>query len=122
MSERLKEHDWKSCVRAKLVPRVQIPLSPPEQKGARVPGSGSRKDQCRVRDFAPVPCAGPRTLAPGPYTLKLKKPGPAQRESYEPRQVRKEAAVIVIPCAAGSLAFIKKGSRVQGIGSSEKRT
>ncbi len=29
MSERLKEHDWKSCVRPKGVPRVRIPLSPP---------------------------------------------------------------------------------------------
>ena len=28
VSERLKEHDWKSCVR-ETVPRVQIPLSPP---------------------------------------------------------------------------------------------
>jgi hypothetical protein len=32
MSERLKEHDWKSCVLAKLAPRVQIPLSPPLQR------------------------------------------------------------------------------------------
>ena len=29
MSERLKEHDWKSCVRPKGVSRVRIPLSPP---------------------------------------------------------------------------------------------
>ena len=25
----LKEHDWKSCVLPKAVPRVRIPLSPP---------------------------------------------------------------------------------------------
>ena len=31
MSERLKEHDWKSCVRV-CVPRVQIPLSPPNKR------------------------------------------------------------------------------------------
>jgi hypothetical protein len=73
MSERLKEHDWKSCVR-EIVPRVQIPLSPPEIQW-------------------------------------LKKPGPAQREGYESRQVRKEAAVVVVLCAAGRLAFIKAVTR-----------
>ena len=29
MSERLKEHDWKSCALLIAAPRVQIPLSPP---------------------------------------------------------------------------------------------
>ena len=29
MSERLKEHDWKSCVLLIAAPRVRIPLSPP---------------------------------------------------------------------------------------------
>ena len=33
MSERLKEHDWKSCVRPKGVSRVRIPLSPPFSPG-----------------------------------------------------------------------------------------
>ena len=42
MPERLKGHDWKSCVRAKLVPRVQIPLSPPDI-GTGGPGIGSRQ-------------------------------------------------------------------------------
>jgi len=32
-------------------------------------------------------------------------PGPAQRGSYEPRQIRKKAAAVANPCAAGSLAF-----------------
>ena len=50
----------------KRVPRVQIPLSPPDKK--------------------------------------IEKPGPAQREGYEPRQVRKKAAVVANPCAAASLA------------------
>ena len=38
-------------------------------------------------------------------SLDYKWPGPAQREGYEPRQVRKEAAVIASPCAAGRLAL-----------------
>ncbi len=48
-------------------------------------------------------------------------PGPAQREGYEPRQVRKEAAVVVVLCAAGRLAFINwvEGPRDPG---PEKRT
>ena len=32
-------------------------------------------------------------------------PGPARREDYKPRQVRKEAAVVISPGAAVSLAF-----------------
>jgi len=41
----------------------------------------------------------------------VKWPGPAQREGYEPRQVRKEAAVVASPCAAGRLAFFINGKR-----------
>src|SRR5512147_1836943 len=33
----LKEHDWKSCVRPKGVPRVRIPLSPPSFYPLRPP-------------------------------------------------------------------------------------
>ncbi len=33
MPERLKGHDWKSCVGLKALPRVRIPLSPPGTKG-----------------------------------------------------------------------------------------
>ncbi len=67
MSERLKEHDWKSCVR----------------------------DETRTEGSNPSLSA----IEPNIWS------GPAQRGGYEPRQVRKEAAVIIFLCAAGSLAF-----------------
>jgi hypothetical protein len=69
MSERLKEHDWKSCVRATT-----------GTEGSNPSLSAKAKDD--------------------------KIPGPAQREGCKPRQVRKEAAVAAIPCAAGRLVLI----------------
>jgi hypothetical protein len=68
MSERLKEHDWKSCVRATT-------------------GTEGSNPSLSAR-----------------YMTKI--PGPAQREGCKPRQVRKEAAVVTIPCAAGRLVLI----------------
>ena len=71
MSERLKEHDWKSCVRATT-------------------GTEGSNPSLSAR-----------------YMTRI--PGPAQREGYKPRQVRKEAAVVAIPCAAGRLVFNSDG-------------
>ncbi len=64
MPERLKGHDWKSCVPPKGVPWVQIPLSPP------------------------LRCDGPSQSAPRRVVA-----GPRAMEFRETRQVRKEAAV-----------------------------
>lgn len=69
MSERPKEHDWKSCV--------------PPQSGTE----GSNPSLSAIINE---------------YT-----PGPAQRGGYEPRQVRKKAAVVAFLCAAASLAFVE---------------
>ena len=54
-----------------------------------------------------VSSRGPRVQIPlSPPDTKIEKPGPAQREGYETRQVRKKAAVVANPCAAASLAPI----------------
>jgi hypothetical protein len=47
----------------------------------------------------------PRVQIPVSPPLK-NLPGPAQRGGYEPRQIRKKAAAVTNPCAAGSLAFL----------------
>ncbi len=64
MPERLKGHDWKSCVPPKGVPWVQIPPSPP-------------------REFDGPSTSAPRRVVAGPRAMEFR----------EPRQVRKEAAV-----------------------------
>ena len=48
-------------------------------------------------------------VASGSAGMDHRKPGPAQRLDYEPRQVRKEAAVVFDACAAGSLVFYAPG-------------
>src|SRR3954454_8855061 len=54
MSEWLKEHAWKACV-GETLPRVRIPLSPPNFALARLserdvfrPSRGSRRDSART--------------------------------------------------------------------------
>ena len=71
MSERLKEHAWKACVR-ETVPRVRIPLSPPFLFLMVVCGLS-----------ALVFNVGPQQIPAGSYAM----------ETHEPREVRKEATV-----------------------------
>lgn len=57
MPERLKGHDWKSCVSSKGVPWVQIPLSPP-----------------RIR-------AAPRRVVAGPRAMEFREPRQVRKEA-----------------------------------------
>ena len=59
MTEWLKVHDWKSCVGSKALPRVRIPLSPPD-KAIKI---GSRS---RARAVCVGTAMGRQRTPPGP--------------------------------------------------------
>ena len=90
VTERLKVHDWKSCVPLKRVPGVRIPPSPPASLFVivvRVRGEHELRDTSTVARFG----------------CRLLIVGSCARRSRKPRQVRKEAAVADLPlCHRGA--------------------